>query len=75
MEFMKFWIKNYPDVMTGWNTKFFDLPYLVGRIKMVAGEKVANKMSPWGIIKSEEIVARGRTQTAYTLFGLSLIHI
>ena len=30
MEFMKFWIKNYPDVMTGWNTKFFDLPYLVG---------------------------------------------
>ena len=71
MEFMKFWIKNYPDVMTGWNTKFFDLPYLVGRIKMVAGEKVANKMSPWGIIKSEEIVARGRTQTAYTLFGIA----
>ena len=24
MEFMKFWIKNYPDVITGWNTKFFD---------------------------------------------------
>ena len=38
---------------------------------MVAGEKVANKMSPWGIIKSEEIVARGRTQTAYTLFGIA----
>ena len=28
MEFMKFWMKNYPDVITGWNTKFFDLPYL-----------------------------------------------
>ena len=26
-EFMKFWIKNHPDVITGWNTKFFDLPY------------------------------------------------
>ena len=24
MEFMKFWLKNYPDVITGWNTKFFD---------------------------------------------------
>ena len=71
MEFMKFWIKNYPDVMTGWNTKFFDLPYLMNRIKMVAGDKVANKMSPWGIIKSEEIIARGRTQTAYTLFGIT----
>ena len=27
MEFMKFWIKNYPDIITGWNTKFFDIPY------------------------------------------------
>ena len=32
-EFMKFWIKNHPDVITGWNTKFFDLPYLMNRIK------------------------------------------
>ena len=44
-EFMKFWIKNYPDVITGRNTKFFDLPYLMNRIKMIAGDKVANKMS------------------------------
>ena len=25
MEFFKFWTKNYPDIITGWNTKFFDL--------------------------------------------------
>src|SRR5210317_350757 len=70
-EFMKFWIKNYPDVITGWNTKFFDLPYLMNRIKMIAGDKVANKMSPWGLIKSEEIVVRGRPQTAYTVYGIT----
>ena len=34
-EFMKFWIKNHPDIITGWNTKFFDLPYLMNRIKMI----------------------------------------
>ena len=49
MEFMKFWLKNYPDVITGWNTKFFDLPYLMNRIQMVAGAKVANRMSPWNL--------------------------
>jgi DNA polymerase elongation subunit (family B) len=70
-EFMKFWIKNYPDVITGWNTKFFDLPYLMNRIKMIAGDKVANKMSPWSLIKSEEIVVRGRPQTVYTVYGIT----
>ena len=34
---MKFWMKNYPDVITGWNTKFFDLPYLMNRIKSQDG--------------------------------------
>ena len=70
-EFMKFWIKNYPDVITGWNTKFFDLPYLMNRIKMIAGDKVANKMSPWNLIHREEIVVRGRPQTVYTLYGIT----
>ena len=70
-EFMKFWIKNYPDVITGWNTKFFDLPYLMNRFKMIAGDKVANKMSPWNLIHREEIVVRGRPQTVYTLYGIT----
>lgn len=70
-EFMKFWLKNYPDVITGWNTKFFDLPYLMNRIKMVAGEKVAKKMSPWNLIDSETVHVRGRPQTVYTLHGIT----
>ena len=73
MEFMKFWLKNYPDVVTGWNTKFFDLPYLMNRIKLVAGEKVANKMSPWGMIEKIEIMVRGRPQTTYTLKGTVML--
>ena len=73
MEFMKLWLKNYPDVVTGWNTKFFDLPYLMNRIKLVAGEKVANKMSPWGMIEKIEIMVRGRPQTTYTLKGTVML--
>ena len=72
-EFMKFWIKNYPDVITGWNTKFFDLPYLMNRIKLIAGETVANKMSPWGIINQGEVITHGRPQTTFNLYGISML--
>jgi DNA polymerase elongation subunit (family B) len=27
-----------PDILTGWNSKFFDIPYLVARIERVLGE-------------------------------------
>ena len=72
-EFMKFWIKNHPDVITGWNTKFFDLPYLMNRIKLIAGDKVANRMSPWNLAHREEITVRGRTQTVYNLYGVAML--
>ena len=72
-EFMKFLIKNHPDVITGWNTKFFDLPYLMNRIKLLAGDKVANRMSPWNLINREEISVRGRPQTVYQLFGICML--
>ena len=73
MEFMKFWLKNYPDVITGWNTKFFDLPYLMNRIKFLVGDKVASRMSPWNLIDKSEIVVRGRPQTYYKLLGICML--
>ena len=72
-EFVKFWIKNHPDVITGWNTKFFDLPYLMNRLKMIAGDKVASRMSPWNLINREEIHVRGRPQTVYSLYGTVML--
>ena len=73
MEFMKFWMKNYPDVITGWNTKFFDLPYLCNRIKLLTDEKVVRKLSPWNLVETEEIVVRGRSQLYYNLVGITML--
>ena len=72
-QFMEFWLKNYPDVITGWNTKFFDLPYLINRIRNLTGDKVINKLSPWNLIEREQIVVRGRPQTIYNLFGITML--
>ena len=30
--FLVWWEHNYPHIITGWNCKFFDIPYLVNRI-------------------------------------------
>tara|TARA_B100000073_G_scaffold115311_1_gene93311 strand:+ start:149 stop:2641 length:2493 start_codon:yes stop_codon:yes gene_type:complete len=60
-----------PDVVTGWNTRFFDIPYLVNRINRMLGETYVKRLSPWGMIDRQEITKMGRTQTAYELKGIS----
>ena len=46
-KFMDQWAANYPDVVTGWNSRMFDTVYLVNRINKVLGEGHADKLSPW----------------------------
>ena len=38
-----------PDIVTGWNIEFFDIPYIVNRIKRVLGNSMAKKLSPWDL--------------------------
>ena len=49
---------NTPDIVTGWNSKFFDIPYLVNRIRRVfgpdLGEENIKKLSPWGMVERRE---------------------
>ena len=44
--FLVFWEDTKPDVITGWNTRFYDLPYLIHRIKVRFGEKEIKRLSP-----------------------------
>ena len=36
-----------PDVLTGWNVEFFDMPYMINRITRLFDEKTAKRLSPW----------------------------
>jgi DNA polymerase elongation subunit (family B) len=69
-KFLGYWTKNYPDVITGWNTRFFDIPYMVNRIRNVAGENVSNKLSPWNRVNARNQFINGREQPAYELVGI-----
>jgi DNA polymerase elongation subunit (family B) len=59
-----------PDVITGWNTKFFDIPYLVNRFRKILGEDLAKKLSPWNYITERKTVINGRQLIAYTFVGV-----
>ena len=48
--FLDKWYELDPTIITGWNSGFFDIPYLYYRIKKVLGESVAQTLSPIGKI-------------------------
>jgi DNA polymerase elongation subunit (family B) len=62
-----------PDVLTGWNIEFYDIPYLLGRIMRVLGEKWVKELSPWGIVKPYELEIKGRKITSYDIVGVVVL--
>ena len=68
--FLKHWYENTPDILTGWNTKFFDVPYLVNRLRKILGEDDAKKLSPWNYISERKTVINGRVMIAYGFLGV-----
>ena len=68
--FLKFWVDNYPDVQSGWNTKFFDIPYLVNRMRRVLGEDETKKLSPWNMISEREAFVMNKKLKVYDLVGI-----
>ena len=71
--FLDYWIQNFPDILTGWNVDGYDVPYICGRLERLFGEKEMKLMSPWGIVKREEIEVKGREQIFYRMLGINVI--
>lgn len=62
---------NCPDIVTGWNVRLFDIPYLVRRIENILGD-LYKDLSPWKFIRERKIPTMGgREQIAYELEGIA----
>jgi len=72
-KFLRFWEENCPDAISGWNIKFFDIPYIVNRFNKILGEDETKKLSPWGYINSRKTVMNNRELTAYDFVGVSTL--
>ena len=70
-QFLAFWEKSYPDAVTGWNTDFFDIPYLIKRITRELGDKEAERISPWRYINERNTYIKGNEELHYDILGIS----
>jgi len=71
--FLYWWTNNTPDVITGWNVRLYDIPYLCGRISRIMGEKKMKLLSPWGLVSQDEIYISGRKFNVYDIAGLTTL--
>jgi len=62
-----------PDIVTGWNVEFFDIPYLVNRIRNICGEDTAKQLSPWKLLYEKNVMYQGKENQTYTLQGISVL--
>ena len=73
IKFLETWQMIYPDVITGWNTEFFDIPYLCNRIRKLFGDDFVNKLSPWNSVFDREVYQMGRKHQIYTIQGVAAL--
>ena len=71
--FINWWMieDNTPEVITGWNSTLYDIPYLCRRLERILGEKLMRRMSPWGLVTEREIHIMGRKNIAYDIGGVT----
>ncbi len=72
-EFLGFWEKLGPDIITGWNIQGFDIPYLYNRIVRLYDVKEARRLSPWRLIHERVTQFRGKDVTFHDIIGISVI--
>lgn len=73
--FLKLWnFKSIqPDIITGWNIEFFDIPYLVNRIRKILGEDSVKALSPWKMVDEKVVEFRGKENKTYILKGIATL--
>jgi DNA polymerase elongation subunit (family B) len=72
-QFIQIWKDLDPDIVTGWNVKFFDIAYLYSRMRELIGTKEANKLSPWGYVREHTVRTLHGEKLAFDLTGIATL--
>jgi len=62
-----------PDVLTGWNINFFDIPYIIRRATVVLGDEWTNAISPWKLVKERRTFVKGNEEIQYDIAGVAIL--
>jgi len=73
-KFIEYFESDYPDILTGWNSEFFDIPYIINRCTKVLDQSYTNRLSPSNNVYSRAIKGQfGQEQIRWYIEGISLI--
>jgi DNA polymerase elongation subunit (family B) len=72
-KFLQLWGEKSPDIITGWNVKTFDMPYLVNRIRRLFDDNKTKLLSPWGLISERTTTVMTREIKYYEFVGISIL--
>jgi DNA polymerase elongation subunit (family B) len=73
MRFLDMWEETSPDIVTGWNIQFFDIPYLNNRITKLMGDNTAKRLSPFRRIGERTTTIHNKQQVAFDLIGIAIL--
>ncbi len=74
--FIDLWCSIDPDIITGWNVRFYDIPYLVNRIIRLFGKQgvaKAKKLSPWSRIKETTVEFNNKPNQVFLIYGVDIL--
>jgi DNA polymerase elongation subunit (family B) len=71
-DFVRWWSEpmNTPDIITGWNTEFYDIPYLINRVVRLHGMQMAQKFSPWEMVNERQTNVKGQEKFSFEIVGI-----
>ena len=65
---------DHPDILSGWNSELFDIPYLINRIQKVVSEDAAKSLSPINVIYNRNLISQfGKYNTRWHIQGMSCV--
>ena len=73
IKFLDRWETLDLDIISGWNVKFFDIPYLYNRMGKIIGEKERARLSPSGSFKERNIKRFNRDHLAVEILGMATL--
>ena len=73
-KFLTYVRSDYPDIISGWNSEFFDLPYTIMRMGKLLGENEYKTLSPVGDVYCRQVTGTyGQERTRWYIRGVSCL--
>ena len=72
--FIEFFKNDPCDILSGWNSANFDIPYIINRIKNILGDAAVNELSPMKRVYFRTFMGTfGKEQVNYHIDGISCV--